>query len=97
MTNPHDIPDQHFPLQSAAQTDVLIDLKPLKQQLAACQAHSTTAAAGANSLTLTPDLHKLYELLKQSEHRRPAQQQQSGSSSSSSVDVAAVMAQATSR
>lgn len=93
MTDPSDIPEQHCVELSAPVPDMLMNLKPLKQQITACQTHSSTVAADGGSLLLTPDMHKLYELLKQSGQKQSVQQQQNRDA----ISVAAVMAQAISK
>lgn len=91
MTDPHDIPEHQFPLQAAAEPDVLINLKPLKQQLTACHAHRSAATADGKGLLFTPDLPKLCALLDQATRQAPGQ----GQRQRSSVDVGTIIAQAT--
>jgi hypothetical protein len=90
MTDPHEVPEQQFPLGPAADPDALINMQPMRRQLAACTAGSSSGVGG---LQLTPGLGQMYTLLEQALQRVPGQQQQQ--QGRSSVDVAAIMEQAT--
>jgi hypothetical protein len=89
MTDPHEVPEQQFPLAPAAEPDTLINMQPMRRQLAACL---TGSSSSGGALQLTPGLGQMYTLLEQALQRVQGQQQQQGKSS---VDVAAIMEQAT--
>jgi hypothetical protein len=91
MTDPHEVPEQQFPLAAAAEPDTLINMQPMGKQLAACTAGSSSSSSGA-ALQLTPGLGQMYSLLEQALQRVSGQQQQQGRST---MDVAAIMGQAT--
>lgn len=96
MTAPHDVPEQHFSLQPQQQQDVLLDLKPLQQQLAACSAkQGGSAAAAAGGAVLTPGLQQLYDLLEQTNRAVPGRKQQQPHERSGDLDVGSIMQQAT--
>lgn len=96
MTDAQDVPEQHFPLtQTQGQQqhqDVLLDLRPLQAQLAAC----SSSGSGAAASVLTPGLQQLYTLLEETRRALPGykQQQSSASASGGGVDVAGIMQQA---
>lgn len=99
MTSPHDVPEQHFPLQRQQQQDVLLDLRPLRQQLAACSSSSNSASSAAASAAavLTPGLQQLYDLLESTSKglvMHGGQQQQQRSAGGGQTDVASIMQQA---
>lgn len=89
MTDPHEVPEAQFPYTAAAEPDVLINLRPLHQPLAACHAASCSSS---DCTQLTPGLDDMYTLLEQAVKRLPGQKQQQ---QRPSIDVAAIMAQAT--
>jgi hypothetical protein len=98
MTDPHDVPEQQFPLCSTAaagqQEDECLDLQPLQAQLAAC---SSSRSSAQQLQLLTPGLDQLYTLLQQSSSSSSAgaakqlQQRQAGGL----LDAAAIMQLAT--
>lgn len=91
MTDPHEVPEQQFPLTAAAEPDTLINMQPMRRQLAACTAGNSSSTGGV--LQLTPALEQMYSLLEQALQRVPGQQQQQ--QGRTAVDVAAIMEQAT--
>lgn len=91
MTNPHEVPEQQFTLGPSAEPDTLINMQPMTRQLAACAAGSSSSSGGA--LQLTPGLGQMYTLLEQALQRVPGEQQQQRGDSS--MDVGAIMEQAT--
>ncbi|WIA14003.1 hypothetical protein OEZ85_002564 [Tetradesmus obliquus] len=94
MTDPHEVPEQQFPLAAAAEPDTLINMQPMRRQLAACTATSSSSSNGG-VLQLTPGLEQMYSLLEESLQRVQGQQQQQQQQGRSTVDVAAIMKQAT--
>jgi hypothetical protein len=95
MTDPHEVPEQQFPFGPAAEPDTIINMQPMRRQLAACCAGSSSSSSGG-ALQLTPGLGQMYTLLDQALQRVPGQQQQQQQQQhKSSVDVAAIMEQAT--
>jgi hypothetical protein len=108
MIDPHEVPEHQFSLQTAPQLDKLIDMTPVQHQMTACQLHmeGTGAAAGTcggwqrTGASLTPGLDELYALWNegaQSSSRRDLQQeQQPAESHGDKLDVAALVAVATS-
>jgi hypothetical protein len=96
MTCPQDVPEQCFPLQAQPQSDTLLDLRPLQQQLAACSSSSSSAVSACGpGAVLTPDLHKLYSLLEETQRTLPGRSQQAQQQDASAgADVAGIMQQA---
>jgi hypothetical protein len=98
LTCPQDVPEQCFPLQAQPQCDTLLDLRPLQQQLVACSSSSSAVAACGSGSVLTPDLHRLYSLLEETQRAMPGrsqkQQQQQEEEASAGADVAGIMQQA---
>lgn len=108
MIDPHEVPEHQFPLQAAQQPDMLIDMTPLQHQMAVCQWHCGSSGAEAQTgggcqrsgAMLTPQLEELYALwddAKQSSSIWHLQQgQQPAQPPRDKLDVAALMAVATS-
>lgn len=95
MVDPHEVPEHQFSLQTAPQLDKLIDMTPVQHQMTACQLHMEGTGA-----SLTPGLDELYALwnegAQRSSRRDLQQEQQPADSHGDKLDVAALVAVATS-